>query len=79
MTIEIPIAAGKSIATKYGYDQVVIVARKVGGPEHVTTFGADKTHCKVAARMGDFFKHKLMGWPRLAPGLVFVHAYGCPA
>jgi hypothetical protein len=65
MTVDIPIAAGKRIADEYGYDQVVIVARKVGagGREHVTTYGVDKAHCSVAARMGDFFKHKLMGWP----------------
>ena len=61
----IPIAAGKRIADEYGYDQVVIIARAVGddGTEHVTTYGVDKAHCDVAARMGNFFKHKLMGWP----------------
>lgn len=61
----IPIRAGKEIADKYGYDQVVIVARKVGegGGEHVTTYGVDKANCAVAARIGNFFKHKLMGWP----------------
>ena len=64
MTEAIPVSAGKRIADDHGYDQVVIVARKVGGPEHVTTYGVDKAHCGVAARMGDFFKHKLMGWPR---------------
>lgn len=64
----IPISAGEQIAKKYGYDQVVIIARKVDtelvkGGEHVTTYGIDKAHCDVAARMGYFFKHKLMGWP----------------
>ncbi len=61
----IPIRAGKEIAEKYGYDQVVIMARKVGdgGGEHVTTYGVDVANCSVAARIGDFFKHKLMGWP----------------
>lgn len=69
----IPIAAGERIALNYGYDQVVIVARKVGdgGGEHVTTYGRDKAHCDVAARMGDFFKHKLMGWP--APPVAIAH------
>jgi hypothetical protein len=66
MTVEIPISAGKLIADKYGYDQVVIVARKVGGPEHVTTYGVDKENCDVAARIGNFFKYKLMGWPEEA-------------
>ena len=61
----IPIIAAKEVAKKYGYDQVVIVARKVGegGGEHVTTYGVDKANCDVAGRIGYFFKHKLMGWP----------------
>jgi hypothetical protein len=73
----IPIKDGRELAERYGYDQVVIVARKVGVPagvgetaksevkggEHVTTYGRDKANCDVAARIGDFFKHKLMGWP----------------
>lgn len=63
MSKEIPISAGKFIADNYGYDQVVIVARKVGGNEHVTTYGVDKANCDVAAHIGNFFKHKLMGWP----------------
>lgn len=60
----IPISAGKLIAQSYGYDQVVIVARKTGpgGSEHVTTYGISKVHCEVAAQIGEFFKHKLMGW-----------------
>jgi len=64
--VSIPIGAAKQIAAKYGYDQVIIVARKVGdgGRETVTTYGRDKANCDVAARIGDFFKHNLMGWPR---------------
>lgn len=62
----IPITAGKRIAVEFDYDQVVIVARKVGGGEHVTTYGKDKANCAVAAKMGNFFKHKLMGWPEPA-------------
>lgn len=60
----IPINAAKHIADKWDYDQVVIIARKVGpgGGEHVTTYGKDKTHCAIAARIGDFLKHKIMGW-----------------
>ena len=61
----IPIAAAKRIADEFGYHQVVIVARHVGaaGGEHVTTYGVDVAHCGVAAKMGNFFKYKLMGWP----------------
>lgn len=62
----IPINAGKRIAEEYGYDQVVIVARKVGegGGEHCTTYGVSAAHCAVAARIGDFFKYELMKWPK---------------
>lgn len=62
----IPISAGKEIADRYGWDQVVIVARKVGpnGGEHVTTYGVDVANCGAAAKIGDFFKYKLMGWPQ---------------
>ena len=65
----IPISAAQRIANEFGYDQVVIVARKVGadGAEHCTTYGRDKENCAVAARMGDFFKFKLMGWGNPTP------------
>ena len=60
----IPIAAAKRIAESYGYDQVIIYARKVGdeGLEHMTTYGKTKEHCSIAARIGDFLKYKIMGW-----------------
>ena len=64
---KIPIAAAKEIANKYGFDQVVIVARKVDtddtkGGEAVTTYGANKAHCEVAKHIGNFLKYKVMGW-----------------
>lgn len=59
---EIPISAAKKIAEQFDYDQVVVIARKVGQGEHVTTYGVDKTNCDVAARIGDFLKYKVMGW-----------------
>lgn len=58
----IPIAAAQRIAEAYGYDQVVIVARKVGEGEHVTTYGVDRAHCASAAAQGRALK-KFMGWP----------------
>lgn len=62
----IPIEAGKQIAFNYGYDQVVILARRVGegegSGEHITTYGIDQTHCDVAAQMGDKLKN-ICGWP----------------
>ena len=63
----IPITAAKLIATKYGYDQVVILARKTGalGREHVTTYGVTKEHCSIAAKMGNILKHKILRWPNV--------------
>ena len=63
----IPISAAQRIAEAYGYDQVIIIARKVGDDpaphgEHCTTYGVSKAHCDVAARCGDFLKYKVMGW-----------------
>ena len=62
----VPIRAAENIAKDYGYDQVVIIARKVGenGVEHCTTYGVDKANCDVAARIGDFLKYKVMGGAR---------------
>lgn len=64
----IPVSAAGEIAQRYGYDQVVIVARRVGDDpaasgEHVTTYGVDDAHCDVAARIGAVLKHRLMNWP----------------
>lgn len=66
--LPIPISAGKLIADSYGYDQVVIIGRRVGDApepygEHVTTYGTTGEHCAVAARIGDHLKHQVMGWP----------------
>jgi hypothetical protein len=62
----IPIKAAKLIADEYGYDQVIIYARKVGADpdphgEHLTTYGVTKVHCQVAAEIGSRLK-KLFGW-----------------
>lgn len=57
----IPIAAAKRIAKEYGYDQVVIYARKVGEGEHMTTYGVTKLHCSIAAKIGITLQ-KFMGW-----------------
>lgn len=68
----IPISAAKLIADAYGYDQVIIIARKVGESpdahgEHCTTYGVNDAHCSVAARIGDFLKYKVMGWKEEKP------------
>ena len=63
----IPIRAAKEIAARYGWDQVVIIARRVGEDpdphgEHCTTYGVNKEHCAVAAKIGNFLKFKVMKW-----------------
>lgn len=65
----IPISAAKRIAKEYGYDQVIIYARKVGEEpdphgEHMTTYGVDRKHCAAAAKIGDWLKYKVMGWTK---------------
>lgn len=62
----IPISAAKRIAKDYGYDQVLIYARKVGdeGGEHMTTYGVDRDNCSAMAKIGEFLKYKVMGWVR---------------
>ncbi len=60
----IPISAAKRIAGKYDYDQVVVIARKVGEGEHVTTYGKSPAHSSIAARIGNFVKFKIMKWER---------------
>ena len=59
----IPIREGKHVAVTYGYDQVIIFARRVGadGMEHVTTYGRNKEHCQIAGRIGDHLK-QVLGW-----------------
>lgn len=63
----IPVSAAQKIAEAYGYDQVIVIARRVGDApepfgEHCTTYGVDRAHCDVAARCGDFLKFKVMSW-----------------
>ncbi|PWE52314.1 hypothetical protein DEM27_31740 [Metarhizobium album] len=63
---EIPIAAAKRIADEYGYDQIVIYARRCHDSpephgEHMTTYGRTPEHCSVAARMGATLQ-RFMGW-----------------
>ena len=65
----IPIGAAKRIAAAFGYDQVIIIARRIGkdpepNGEHVTTYGIDKANCDMAARIGDHLKYNVMKWPK---------------
>ncbi|MCY1704512.1 hypothetical protein [Pannonibacter sp. SL95] len=61
----LPIKTARNIALKYGWDQVIIVARKVGEPgrEHVITYGFGQANSEAAARAGNAIKHHLMRWP----------------
>jgi len=63
----IPIKAAQEVAEKYGYDQVMIYARKVGEApdphgEHMTTYGVNKAHCDAMARIAGFLQTKILGW-----------------
>lgn len=62
---KLPIKSARDIAETHGWDQVIVVARKVGddGFEHVVTYGKDVAHCEAAARAGNAIKHHLMKWP----------------
>ncbi len=65
----IPIEAAKKIAEDFGYDQIIVIGRRVGEApdpcgEHVTTYGIDKANCEAAALTGNFLKYKVMGWPK---------------
>jgi len=65
----IPISAAKAVAEKYGYDQVMIYARKVGEApspfgEHMTTYGVNKAHCSAMARIASFLQREIMGWTK---------------
>lgn len=62
----IPIKAACEIAKKYGYEQVIVIGRKTGekGQESVATYGVNKEHCNVAAKIGVYIKHEIMGWPK---------------
>lgn len=68
-TRPIPISAARAIAREYGYDQVVIIGRKVGEApdprgEHVTTYGTTPAHCSAVAAIGEFLKYKIMKWDK---------------
>ncbi len=55
MGSRIPIKQAKAIGLAHQYDQVIILARRIGddGLEWVTTWGKDRIHCAAAAKIGD--------------------------
>lgn len=65
MNKRIPIKAIKELANKYGYDQIVVVARhNESETESVATWGRSIEDCKNAAISGNNLK-KQMGWPEI--------------
>lgn len=65
----IPIRVAKEIAHEYGYEQVIIVARKTGpqGVEWCTTYGRNRAHCDAAAKIGDALRRLNSGELQLIP------------
>ena len=64
-TKPIPIAAAKAISKDYGYDQIVILARKHGddGLSCAATYGKTKADCDVAGKIGEKFIRLENGQP----------------
>lgn len=63
----IPIKRAEEIAKQYGYDQVIIIARKINEPagEWFTTYGVNKAHCDSAALQGKKLMSLYNGQSRL--------------
>lgn len=62
MADRIPITTAERVGKMHGYDQVIIIGRRVGenGLEWVTTWGKNKTHCDAAARIGDAIRDNVI-------------------
>lgn len=62
----IPVSAARQVADEHGYDQIIIIGRKVGndGGESVATYGVDVPNCNAAAQIGDYLRYTIMGWPK---------------
>jgi hypothetical protein len=68
----IPVADAEFIGLHHEYDQVVILARRVGdnGVEQLVTWGKDDVHKAVAARIGDRLTAEVFGW---SPAETVIH------
>lgn len=60
----IPQSEAKAIADRYGYDQVIVIARGPGGAETLTTFARTAELCRVVARLGTYLQHEVLAWLR---------------
>ena len=54
----------EGLCTKYGFDQVIVLARKVGegGYENLGTHGVDMEHSTAAEAIGEHLRKDVMGW-----------------
>ena len=68
MTIKrVPIAAAKRLAKQYGYEQVIIIARKVSRDSHggsMATYGTTRKHCDEAADVGNSMVERILHWEK---------------
>lgn len=80
MSDRMPIIEAERIAHKFGYDQVIIYARRIGipGREWVTTYGATKEHCAATARIGAAIGGKVVKPIEEAVERLYYAAYWSP-
>jgi hypothetical protein len=59
----IPISDAADIGARRGYDQVIVIARKIGqrGGEFVTAWGVDLENLTAANIAANFLKFRVMG------------------
>lgn len=60
----IPPAAARRIAQAYGYDQVIVLGRRLNEPgeagEHVTAWGPNESATRDAARLGELARRTIL-------------------
>lgn len=68
----IPIEAVENLGVVFGFDQVIVLARRVGdeGTEQLVTWGDSLEHKHAAARIGDRLTTEVFGW---TPDTTVVH------
>lgn len=66
MQMTIPANELEEIAKRHGFDQVIIIARKIGtqGKEAVGHYGINAEHKAMASEICDYLKYKVMGWKK---------------
>jgi hypothetical protein len=62
---KIPIKKAKEVAKDLGYDQVLIFGWEKGeNITHVATYGKTQEDCDQIAQGGNWFKEKVLKWPK---------------